>query len=156
MRERIRMSADEQATFLEEPHKMSLATIGGDGMPHQATMYYAMVDGRMAFWTYATSQKAKNLRRDPRCSTLVEAGDAYESLRGISMQGDVEVVVGLDATLQIGKAVYGRYVDFDVTSGPMLDFLRDQAGKRTAYLLTPTAVATWDHRKLAADHGGSA
>lgn len=150
MREQIRMTADEQSAFLAGPHKMALATIGPDGMPHQVTMYYAMFDGQVGFWTYGTSQKARNLDRDPRCSVLIEAGDGYENLVGVSIRGEVTVIEDADEVLPIGQAVYGRYVDFDVSSGPMLDFLRDQASKRNAYLVTPSNVATWDHRKLAA------
>ncbi len=155
MRERIQMDADEQRAFLAEPLKMSLATINADGTPHLVTMYYAMgQDDRMVFWTYATSQKAVNLDRDPRCSVLVETGDGYENLRGVTITGGVERISGEDEVLEVGKAVYGRYVDFDVDSGPMLDFLREQASKRHAYVVTPTSVATWDHRKLA-DQGAA-
>ncbi len=152
-RERIRMDGQERVAFLAEPHKMSLATINADGTPHLVTMYYAMQGvgeaARMVFWTYATSQKAVNLDRDPRCSVLVETGDGYENLRGVSITGTVTRIEDQDAVLEIGQAVYGRYVDFDVTTGPMLDFLRQQATKRSAYALEPTTVATWDHRKLA-------
>lgn len=155
MRDRIRMTADEQSAFLAEPHKMSLATIGPDGVPHQATMYYAMFDGQVGFWTYASSQKARNLARDQRCSLLVETGEGYENLCGVSIAGTVTIIEEPDEVLPIGQAVYGRYVDFDVSEGPMLDFLKGQAIKRNAYLVQPTSVATWDHRKLSADHGGA-
>lgn len=154
-RDKIRMTDQELDEFLAEPHKVSLATIGADGMPHLVTMYYAMWEGRLAFWTYASSQKAKNLARDPRCSVLVEAGDGYENLRGVMMSGTVEILEDPDAVLPIGQAVYGRYVDFDVTEGFMLDFLKDQAVKRNAYLVNATDVATWNHQKLGTDHGGS-
>ncbi len=156
MRERIRMTAAEQAAFLDEPNKMSLATIGADGLPHLVTMYYAMFDGQMGFWTYASSQKGVNLARDPRCSVLIETGEGYENLRGVTMAGAVTVIEDPDEVLPIGQAVYGRYVDFDVSQGPMLDFLKGQAVKRNAYLLQPDTVASWDHRKLSADHGGTA
>jgi general stress protein 26 len=155
MRDRIRMTADEQSAFLALPNKMSLATIGPDGMPHQVTMYYAMFDGRLGFWTYASSQKARNLARDPRCSILIETGEGYENLHGVTFSGGVEIIEDADDVFPIGQAVYGRYVDFDVTEGFMLDFLRGQAIKRNAYLVSPGDVASWDHRKLSQDHGGS-
>ncbi len=154
-RDQIRMDDAEQRAFLAEPHKLSLATIGPDGAPHLVTMYYAPWgdDGRVAFWTYRSSQKARNLARDPRCTVLVEAGDGYDQLRGVTITGTVTELTDPDEVLAIGQAVYGRYVDFPVDEGPMLDYLADQARKRSAYVLEPTRTATWDHRKLAATGG---
>jgi len=33
-------------------------------------------------WTYAKSQKVRNLERDPRATVLVETGHEYSELRG--------------------------------------------------------------------------
>ena len=41
-----------------------------------------MHEGRIAFWTYASSQKIKNLERDDRITCLVEDGTDYFELRG--------------------------------------------------------------------------
>ena len=147
-RERIRMTQAEVEAFLEEPHKMQLATINPDGTPHLVTMYYAVFDGRLGFWTYRTSQKARNLERDPRTTCLVETGEGYDQLRGVSVNGTVERVEDFDRIRAMGAAVYGRYVG---ELGEALDgFLDHQATKRWAYLVTPQKIATWDHRKLAA------
>ena len=43
-----------------------------------------MHEGRIAFWTYASSQKIKNLERDDRITCLVEDGADYFELRGVS------------------------------------------------------------------------
>lgn len=153
MRDRVRMDPAEQREFLAQPLKMALGTVGPDGSPHLVTMYYAMVDDRVAFWTYRTSQKAKNLARDPRCSILVEEGDGYDQLRGVSIRGKVEELTDVDDVLEVGVAVSRRYFDFDVTTDVVLAGLRDQATKRSAYLLTADHVATWDHRKLAQGYG---
>jgi PPOX class probable F420-dependent enzyme len=146
-RERIRMTAEEIAAFLVEPHKLQLATINPDGTPHLVTMYYAPFGEQLGFWTYRSSQKAANLRRDPRATCLVEAGDSYEQLRGVQISGRVQISDEIDEVLRIGAAVYGRYVQ---GLGDDLDgFLAEQARKRSAYLLTPTRISSWDHRKLA-------
>lgn len=147
-RERIRMGDEEIAAFLDEPHKMQLATINPDGTPHLVTMYYGLFDGLLGFWTYRTSQKARNLERDPRVTCLVETGEGYDQLRGVSVNGTVERIEDFDRIRHIGATVYGRYVG-DLGGG-MDDFLDQQATKRWAYLVTPQKVATWDHRKLAA------
>ena len=75
------MTDAEVEEFLAAGRKLQLATIGPDGMPHLVTMYYAVLDGQITFWTYRASQKALNLTRDPRVSCLVETGEAYFDLR---------------------------------------------------------------------------
>jgi PPOX class probable F420-dependent enzyme len=150
IRERIRMSAGEIAAFLDAPHKMQLASINRDGTPHLVTMYYAVHDdGRLAFWTYRRSQKARNLERDPRCTCLVETGADYDQFQGVQIRGRVEAFDDVDAVLAIGTRVYGRYLGGGLLAG-LEAVLLDQAQKRRAYLVTPEKVTSWDHRKLAA------
>ena len=142
------MTHEEIEQFLIEPHKMQLATINPDGTPHLVTMYYGVFDGLLGFWTYRTSQKARNLERDPRATCLVETGDGYDDLRGVQLSGTVERIEDVDRIRSIGATVYGRYIaDF----GPELEgYLGPQAQKRWAYVLHPVKVSSWDHRKLAA------
>ena len=104
-RDRVQMTGAEVAAMLAGNRKVQLATINPDGYPHLVTMYYALVDGKIAFWTYRTSQKALNLARDPRISCLVETGDAYFDLRGVQIQGTVETITDPDAVYQIGLAI---------------------------------------------------
>ncbi len=104
-RDRVRMSDAEVAEMLAAGRKVQLATISPDGYPHLVTMYYTLVNGKIAFWTYRTSQKALNLARDPRISCLVETGDAYFDLRGVQIQGTVETITDPDAVYQIGLGV---------------------------------------------------
>lgn len=152
-RARIRMTDDEVVSFLGEHTKTQLATISRTGWPHLVTMFYGVFDGRIGFWTYRTSQKAVNLDRDPRVTCLVEAGQAYEELVGVQVQGEVERVEDPDEILRIGFEVYGRSMAMDAeTLESLRPFIADQASKRWAYLVTPTKVASWDHRKLAAAH----
>ena len=150
-RERIRMSPAEVEAFLAEPHKMQLATLGPDGAPHLVTMYYAVDDGLLAFWTYRTSQKARNLERDARATCLVEAGDGYDQLRGVQIQGTAERIEDVARIRAIGAAVFIRY--FDGSPDDAGGYLDAQAAKRWGYLLHPDKTATWDHRKLDASGG---
>lgn len=145
-RERIRMSPEEVAQFLGGPHKMQLATIGADGTPHLVTMYYALFGDLVGFWTYRSSQKARNLERDPRATILVETGEGYDQLRGVQMSGTVERLEDFDEILRVGETVAERYGG--VAAREISAYLEAQARKRWAYLLHPNGVATWDHRKL--------
>jgi nitroimidazol reductase NimA-like FMN-containing flavoprotein (pyridoxamine 5'-phosphate oxidase superfamily) len=64
-RDLVAMSPAEATAMLAASRKMQLATINQDGTPHLVTMFYALIDGRIAFWTYQKAQKARNLAGDP-------------------------------------------------------------------------------------------
>src|SRR5262245_49872224 len=88
-RERIRMSDEEVAAFLAGQRKVHVATINRDGSPHLMPMYFVLVDGAVAFWTYTKSQKIRNLQRDPRITAMAEEGEAYFDLRGVQINGQI-------------------------------------------------------------------
>jgi Pyridoxamine 5'-phosphate oxidase len=153
-RDRVRMTPDEVAAMLAAGRKVQLATISPDGYPHLVTMYYTLVDGKIAFWTYRTSQKALNLARDPRISCLVETGEAYFDLRGVQVQGVVETITDPDAVYEIGLGVgvaMARPPDADLGSTgarAMNEYVASAARKRYAYIVSPVRVISWDHTKL--------
>ena len=153
-RDRVTMTPDEVAELLSSRRKVQLATISPGGWPHLVTMYYTLVDGRIAFWTYRTSQKAVNLSRDPRISCLVETGEAYFDLRGVQVQGVVETITDPDEVYRIGLAIGavvsgGRAGSAGAPdSGAVNDYVASAARKRYAYLVEPRRVISWDHTKL--------
>src|SRR5262249_56407013 len=101
-RERIRMSHEEVAAFLARQRKVHVATINRDGSPHLMPMYFVLVDGAVAFWTYTKSQKIRNLQRDPRITVMAEEGVAYFDLRGVQVSGRAHLTTDADAVLRFG------------------------------------------------------
>ena len=73
------MSEDEIAAYLDEQTVLNVATIGPTGHPHLVAMWYVVLDGKPAFWTFGKSQKIVNLRRDPKITGLVESGESTTS-----------------------------------------------------------------------------
>ena len=158
-RDRVQMTPDEVTQMLASNRKVQLATISPDGYPHLVTMYYTLRDGKIAFWTYRTSQKALNLSRDPRISCLVETGEAYFDLRGVLIQGVVETITDPAEVYQIGFAI-GAVVGGgpagsapSVPDGAINEYVANAASKRHAYLVEARRVISWDHRKLEASSG---
>jgi PPOX class probable F420-dependent enzyme len=151
-RDRVRMSDAEIEAMLAGNRKVQLATLNPDGYPHLVTMYYALVDGKIAFWTYRTSQKALNLARDPRITCLVETGEAYFDLRGVQIQGTVETIMDPDAVLKIGLAIGdvmgGAPAGAGQGSEAITDYVANAARKRYGYIVDPVRVISWDHTKL--------
>jgi len=150
-RDAVRMSEDEVAAFLADNLKVQVATAGRDGVPHLTTLFYIVEDGRIAFWTYASSQKIRNLERDPRLSCLVEDGVDYFQLRGVSITGKAELVREPDRIRAIGSAVATRMVgaaSFEELGEIGRDQVERQVTKRVGVVVHPEHVATWDHHKL--------
>jgi PPOX class probable F420-dependent enzyme len=145
-RERIRMTAAEVEEFLTTERTVQVASIGPDGTPHLVPMWFAVLGGRIVFWTYAKSQKALNLRRDPRLTCLLEAGDSYGELRGVTITGRAELADDYATVFDVGAAVYARYQG-DMTHASRAG-VEAEARKRVAVFVNPEKTASWDHRKL--------
>ena len=150
-REAVRLTEAELTAFLGEQMKVQVATVGPDGTPHLTTLFYVLDGaGRIAFWTYAASQKIANLRRDPRVSALVEDGQDYGELRGVSIRGTARLVEEYDEVRALGARVMARMAggaDLGELGDRILD---DQATKRIGVVIEPERVASWDHRKMSA------
>src|SRR6516162_10116057 len=113
-RDQIRMTDDEISAFLEQQRSLQVASINKDGTPHLVAMWYGFIDGNIVFWTYGKSQKVANLRRDPRISCLVESGQTYEGLKGVSVTGRGEISDDREYVQQVGAAVLPRYNQIEV------------------------------------------
>ena len=145
-RDRVAMTADEAAALLAESRKLQLATINPDGTPHLVTMFYVLLGGRIAFWTYRASQKARNLARDPRLTCLVETGQEYFDLCGVQVAGLARLVEDQAGVLEIGRGVAGGLAG--VPADALDGYVEQAARKRVGVIVEPTRTISWDHRKL--------
>jgi PPOX class probable F420-dependent enzyme len=155
-RDQIRMTDGELHAFLAEHKIVSVATVGPNGRPHLVPLWYVpQEDGSLTGWTFAKSQKAKNLERDPRATIQVEDGVDYAELRGVMMECDVEIErdarrVGED----FGLPLLRRYAPGGGSDGTgdlppeVREMVAKQAPKRVGLRFRPTRTVTWDHRKL--------
>lgn len=145
-RDLIRMSDDEVRAFLDGRHTMNVATFNHDGTIHLVAMWYGFAGDAPAFWTYGKSQKIRNLERTPQITCLVEAGEAYEELRGVEIVGRAELVRDHDALMDIGRSVFGRYMG--EWSDEMQPYLERTGAKRVGVVVHADRIVSWDHRKL--------
>ena len=146
-RDQIKMTDAEAQAFLEAGRDLQVASINADGTPHLVTMWYAVRDGEVAFWTYAKSQKIVNLRRDPRITVLVATGDKYEELKGVSISGRAELVEERDEVLVYGEEVYKRYWG-PIDNDAVREGIQAMGAKRVVVVVKPENVVSWDHSKL--------
>jgi PPOX class probable F420-dependent enzyme len=147
-RDEIRMTPEEIATFLATELTAHIATVGPNGRPHLVPVFYVTRGAAIATWTYAKSQKVANLRRDARATVLVEAGESYGELRGVSMECDVEIIAETETVAAIGNELTVRMLPEAEVAASASQFVRVQAAKRVGLVFNPTKVISWDHRKL--------
>jgi PPOX class probable F420-dependent enzyme len=144
-RDQIKMAPDEAEAFLAEQMTLTCATNGRDGFPHLMPLWYVLRDGRIWAWTYAKSQKVKNLERDPRATLQVEAGVEYAELRGVMLRADVTIHRDEEVVVDFAMELVERYLGGGEGAR---DGFRKQAPKRVALEFVERDRVTWDHRKL--------
>jgi PPOX class probable F420-dependent enzyme len=146
IRDRIRMDEEELARFLREERTVTCATLGPDGLPHLMPLWYVVRGEDVWAWTYAKSQKVRNLERDPRATLQVEAGERYDELRGAMLRTDVAIHRDHDTVLALGMELllrYGSEPDEAARRGTL-----SQVPKRVALQFRVLDVVSWDHRKF--------
>jgi PPOX class probable F420-dependent enzyme len=148
-RDQITMSDDEVRAFLDEERIVTCASFGPRGWPHLMPLWYVVRDATLWSWTYAKSQKVKNLERDPRATLLIETGIEYQELRGVQIEAEAELIRDIDRIVDYAKELTIRYSEgIESVEGDAAASLRAQAPKRVAVHFHPKRIATWDHRKL--------
>lgn len=145
-RSQIVMTPEEITDFVVSSRTGTLATVGPDGHPHLVAMWYGVLDGEIWLETKVKSQKAVNLLRDPRFTFLIEDGDTYDTLRGVSFEGRAEIIDDPETCFRVGVSVWERYTgpySEDMKAGVEL-----MMNKRVAVRLVTARTRSWDHRKL--------
>ncbi|HLI78756.1 MAG TPA: PPOX class F420-dependent oxidoreductase [Candidatus Binataceae bacterium] len=147
-RKSIRLTPEESRQFMEEGRTAMLATNGRDGYPHLIAMWYAVKDGDLVMTTYGRSQKAVNIRRDPRATMMWEAGTSYNKLRGLMIRGRAEIVEDPKFTYEVLRLVGKKMSGISSVSPEQNAALEAQATKRVVIRFHPEKFSSWDHSKM--------
>lgn len=147
-RAQVRMTDAEVTSLLQQCRTATIATTGPGGFPHLVAMWYGLLDGKVYFETKVKSQKVVNLRRDPKVSCSVEAGQTYDQLRGVAIEGTAAIIddTSSEEYWAAAVSVFERY------QGPYTEAARPHVAammnKRVVVRIDPERVRSWDHRKL--------
>ena len=142
------MSPAEAAAFIEEQRVVVCASHGPRGWPHLMPLWYVVRGEDIWAWTYAASQKARNLERDPRATLQIEAGEEYQELRGVMIEARATLHRGTGGVAEVGAEIFERYGS-GALGEEFMEVIRAQAAKRVALQFSAQRTASWDHRKLA-------
>ena len=146
-RDQIRMTDDELWAFIEAQKSVQVATINRDGTPHLVPLWFAVDAGAVVLETFSKSQKVKNLERDPRISILFEDGHVYQELRGASISATAELVRDVERVHALHMKVLLRNTP-EIPEHVLEEATRSMAPKKTAIVIRPEKVVSWDHTKL--------
>jgi hypothetical protein len=148
-RDEIKLSDAELRELLEEERIAIVSSLGPRGWPHSMPLWFVPREGTIWIWTYAKSQKVRNLERDPRATVLVEAGRSYEELRGAMFESEAVIHRDFETVLGFAEELTVRYAEgISAVEGDAKAALEAQAPKRVAISFPALRTATWDHRKL--------
>jgi general stress protein 26 len=141
------MTAEEVAEFLDQQRVVTCASHGPYGWPHLMPLWYVVRAGDIWAWTYAKSQKVRNLERDRRATLQIEDGRQYDELRGVMMEARTTIHRDTELVAGVGADVFARYGAGELGEG-FLDAIQAQAAKRVALQFSAERTVSWDHRKL--------
>jgi PPOX class probable F420-dependent enzyme len=148
-RDQIVLSDAELLELLESERVAVVSSLGPRGWPHSMPLWFVPRGGEVWIWTYAKSQKVRNLERDPRATVLVESGHEYGELRGAMNEAEAELHRDPETVVGFAEELILRYADgISSIDGDAKAALEAQAPKRVAIHFKPVRTATWDHRKL--------
>ncbi len=147
-RDQIKLSPEDVAAFLDSERVMNVASNGPDGWPHVTALWFVMRGTDPWIWTYAKSQKVRNLERDDRATTLVESGNEYAELKGVMLRTKAHIERDLDRILEFAGELFTKYQGADSVNDDMREVLRGQAAKRVAIRFEVVETVSWDHSKL--------
>ncbi len=149
-RDQIKMSDAEVAAFLDEQRVVTCATFGPRGWPHLMPLWYVVRDGRLWAWTFAKSQKTRNLERDAalrrcrsrRASAIPRAARRDVGVRSDGLHRDIDDVAG------VGMELFERYYRRRLNDDSSRDGSASRPRSASALEFVEQRRATWDHSKL--------
>jgi general stress protein 26 len=148
-RAEIQLDPEDQRELIESERIVVVASHGIRGWPHVMPLWYVPREGEVWIYTYAKSQKVRNLERDRRATLLIETGHEYAELRGVMIEAEAEIHRDIESVFPLAEELTLRYADgIDSLEGDAREALKAQAAKRVAVHFRPQRTATWDHRKL--------
>jgi PPOX class probable F420-dependent enzyme len=148
-RAEIQLTVEEQRQLLEGERVVVVSSFGPRGWIHSMPLWYVPREGEIWVYTYAKSQKVRNLERDPRATLLLETGHEYGELRGVMIEAKAEIHRDLDEVFGVAEALTLRYAEgLERVEGDAREALKGQARKRVGIRFRPVRTASWDHRKL--------
>jgi len=146
----VRLSPDEAWATLEAAHTGVFTSLRRDGVPVTLAVWFVALDRRIYTTGPAARKKNERVRHDPRVSFLVESGDRWAELRGVSLTGRARLVTEPELLARVTEALHAKYDSFRSPRASMPDATRGAYEVEMATIeITPDdRILSWDNSRI--------
>jgi len=144
---RLSMTTTEQDAFLAEERVLRLATLDDDGWPVVVPVWFVWHEGAFWIWNLTRAKRTARLAAGTRAAFVVDGGEQYVELRGVSGRLDYAFVPDDEVPLEVRRGFSLKYFDTDHPLEP--------ADHHRWLRMVPTGTASWDFRKQYGEAAGS-
>ncbi len=95
--------------FLKSQKILRLATISPSGSPHIVPVWYRYTNGRFYVGTNTRTEKAKNIKNNPRVSFCIDTGIKSPDIFGIMGVGRARLIVRPNKVQYLAEKILLRY-----------------------------------------------
>ena len=128
----------KELEYMKEQWVGRLATVSKKQTPQVTPVGFAADENRVYMNVKHTSQKAQNIRGNPRVSFVVDDFPSWEVIRGVLIRGKAELISGGEMH-EKGKAlIYEKYPRYEAEYG-----VREDGWSKYILVITPTKIQSW-------------
>lgn len=137
-----KLTRDEAYEYLDSrPGWVVLTTIGPGGYPHSVPIGYFRIGEDVYMGGRESTQRVRNIRRNPKVSLLVESGSSMQDIKGLLIQGNAELIDEPGQVLELMREAARR-------RGTPEDQLPTEPRPGVAYIkVRPRQFISWDYSK---------
>ncbi len=136
------MTEEEIKEFLSQSILARIATVGRDGKPYLAPVWFMYEEGDLVISTGRDSVKIRNIRANPNVAVSIDTTEGGFKSKGVILRGRAELVEGGDT--DTAKKVYMKYLGN--IEHPMAQQLLSIP--RVTIRLRPEKIISWDQSKM--------
>ena len=135
----LRMTEAELEELLTTERSLRIGTVGNNGMPHVAPMWFVWDDGAIWLNSLIRSKRTKDLAAGSPVALCVDAGHDYAELRGAVLYGTPEEITDEALTTEARKLFGKKY--WNIEEVPVT--------KSHIWLrVKPEKIVSWDFKKI--------
>ena len=139
----MKMNEEDVEDFLKNGRIIRIASVGEDGRPHIAPIWYVYRDGNFYVSTSSRSRKVKNIKKNNAVAFSVDVGGGFSDVKAVVGSGTAQIVTDRTAARGIDDSIKIKYLgSLDNPVAKELAKLDD-----TLIEITPTKKITWDYSK---------
>jgi nitroimidazol reductase NimA-like FMN-containing flavoprotein (pyridoxamine 5'-phosphate oxidase superfamily) len=147
----IRLSSEEAWEELARAHTGILTSLKADGTPITLPLWFVALDRRIYFGGPARTKKVARLRKNPRCSFLIESGTYWRELMGVLLTGTAREVTDEETQSRFRGAMDAKYDAYRSKRPSMPDETRavyEAPGRVTFEFVPDDRILTWDNSRI--------